>query len=187
MDENLLFVYSRYLLQTIFSWSEVKISIVFLKVLKTFIVCLSNSVLNPLRTIYLTVWGVKQCEVESSFYYFMCVSAHIWGFPDGLVIICLQSKRHRKQGFDYWVRKIPWRRAWQPTPVFLPGEPMDRGTQLATVHRDTQSQTRLKRLSKHAHVFHLHENLINSKLVNVKKRRLTGTEKKKKKQTSSYK
>ena len=21
------------------------------------------------------------------------------------------------------VRKIPWRRAWQPTPVFLPGEP----------------------------------------------------------------
>ena len=21
-----------------------------------------------------------------------------------------------------WVRKIPWRRAWQPTPVFLPGD-----------------------------------------------------------------
>ena len=21
-----------------------------------------------------------------------------------------------------WVRKIPWRKAWQPTPVFLPGE-----------------------------------------------------------------
>ena len=28
-------------------------------------------------------------------------------------------KRHR---FDPWVRKIPWRRAWQPIPVFLPGE-----------------------------------------------------------------
>ena len=24
--------------------------------------------------------------------------------------------------FDAWVRKIPWRRAWQPTPVLLPGE-----------------------------------------------------------------
>ena len=24
--------------------------------------------------------------------------------------------------FDSWVRKIPWRRAWQSTPVFLPGE-----------------------------------------------------------------
>ena len=24
--------------------------------------------------------------------------------------------------FDPWVKKIPWRRAWQPTPIFLPGE-----------------------------------------------------------------
>jgi len=24
--------------------------------------------------------------------------------------------------FDPWLGKIPWRRAWQPTPVFLPGE-----------------------------------------------------------------
>ena len=27
-----------------------------------------------------------------------------------------------RPGFDPWVRKILWRRAWQPTPVFLPGE-----------------------------------------------------------------
>ena len=25
-------------------------------------------------------------------------------------------------GFNPWVGKIPWRRKWQPTPVFLPGE-----------------------------------------------------------------
>ena len=25
-------------------------------------------------------------------------------------------------GFDHCVRKIPLRRAWQPTPVFLPGQ-----------------------------------------------------------------
>ena len=25
-------------------------------------------------------------------------------------------------GFDPWVGKIPWRRAWQPSPVFLPGK-----------------------------------------------------------------
>ena len=25
-------------------------------------------------------------------------------------------------GFDPWLGKIPWRRTWQPTPVFLPGE-----------------------------------------------------------------
>ena len=28
----------------------------------------------------------------------------------------------RRHGFDPWVREIPWRRAWQPTLVFLPGE-----------------------------------------------------------------
>ena len=28
----------------------------------------------------------------------------------------------RRQGFDPWVRKIPWRRERQPTPVLLPGE-----------------------------------------------------------------
>ena len=28
----------------------------------------------------------------------------------------------RRLGFNSWVRKIPWRRIWQPTPVFLPGE-----------------------------------------------------------------
>ena len=33
-----------------------------------------------------------------------------------------QCRRHKGRGFNPWVRKIPWRRAWQPTPVFLPGE-----------------------------------------------------------------
>ena len=33
--------------------------------------------------------------------------------------ICLQCRR---PGFDPWVRKILWRREWQPTPVFLPGK-----------------------------------------------------------------
>jgi len=27
-----------------------------------------------------------------------------------------------RPGFDPWIEKIPWRRIWQPTPVFLPGE-----------------------------------------------------------------
>jgi len=32
------------------------------------------------------------------------------------------AARHKRHGFDPWVRKILWRRAWQPTPVFLPRE-----------------------------------------------------------------
>ena len=30
--------------------------------------------------------------------------------------------------FDPWVRKIPWRKEWQPTPVSLPGESQGRGS-----------------------------------------------------------
>ena len=31
-------------------------------------------------------------------------------------------RRGKRCGFDPWVGKIPWRRTWQATPVFLPGE-----------------------------------------------------------------
>ena len=40
--------------------------------------------------------------------------------------------------FDPWVRKIPWRRKWQPTPGFLLGNSMDIGPWLATVHGITK-------------------------------------------------
>ena len=30
-----------------------------------------------------------------------------------------QCRRHKRSGFDPWVRKIPWRRKWPPTPVIL--------------------------------------------------------------------
>ena len=42
-----------------------------------------------------------------------------------------QSRRHR---FNPWVKKIPWRRKWQPTPVFCLENPMGRGAYWATVH-----------------------------------------------------
>ena len=47
-----------------------------------------------------------------------------WGFPGGASgkeLIC-QCRRHKRLGFNPWMGKIPWRRAWQPTPVFLLGE-----------------------------------------------------------------
>ena len=42
---------------------------------------------------------------------------------------------------------LHWRRKWQPTPVFLPGESQGRGAWWAAVYGVTQSQTQLKRLS----------------------------------------
>jgi len=34
----------------------------------------------------------------------------------------MSMQRHRRYRFDPWVGKIPWRKKWQPTPVFLPGK-----------------------------------------------------------------
>ena len=42
-----------------------------------------------------------------------------WAFLVDQTITCLQWRRH---GFDPWAGKMPWRRNWLPTPVFLPGE-----------------------------------------------------------------
>ena len=51
-------------------------------------------------------------------------NTYIRGFPGGASgkEPASQCKRHKRRGFDPWVGKIPRRRAWQPTPVFLPGE-----------------------------------------------------------------
>ena len=55
-----------------------------------------------------------------------------------------QCRRHKRPGFNPWVGKIPWWRAWQPTPVFLLDNPMNRGAWQAAVHRIAKSQTPMK-------------------------------------------
>ena len=57
--------------------------------------------------------------------------------------ICLPVKEAQKMQIPPLGQKIPWRREWQPTPVFLPGESLDREALWATVHGVTKSWTRL--------------------------------------------
>ena len=45
------------------------------------------------------------------------------GFPGGQLVKHLPAVQCRRPGFDPWVGKIRWRRAWQPTPVSLAREP----------------------------------------------------------------
>ena len=33
-----------------------------------------------------------------------------------------QCRRCKRNGFNPWVKKVPWKRVWQPTPIFLLGE-----------------------------------------------------------------
>ena len=51
----------------------------------------------------------------------------------------------RRRGFHPWVRKIPWRRKWQSTRVFLPGKSLG-GTWQATVHWAAESD-----ITQHTH------------------------------------
>ena len=62
----------------------------------------------------------------------MNLSKHFPGGTSGKESTC-QCRRHKRHGFNPWVRKILWRRKWQPTPVFLLENPMDRGAWWATV------------------------------------------------------
>ena len=64
----------------------------------------------------------------------------------------LQSMGSLRVGYD-WVSSLSlfafmhWRRKWQPTPVFLPGESQGRGSFVGCCLWGAQSRTRLKRLS----------------------------------------
>ena len=50
--------------------------------------------------------------------------------------------------FDPWVRKVPWRRKWQPTSVFLPGKSHgQRSLESSIVREVTKSQIQLRELS----------------------------------------
>ena len=73
------------------------------------------------------------------------------GGPNGKEPIC-QGRRCKRHQFNPWVGKIPWRRNWRPTPVFLLENSMDRGAWRATVHGVSKSQIQL---SAHTHT-HTH-------------------------------
>ena len=68
----------------------------------------------------------KHCPVTAFLSHFLntvLASSHTFfgGFPGGAggkESTC-QCWKHKKYGLDPWFRKIPWRRRWQPVPVFF--------------------------------------------------------------------
>ena len=90
---------------------------------------------SEVAQLYLTLWdpmdytihGILQATIlEWTTFAFSGVSFLVgpMGFPGGASgkePTC-QCRRHKRHSFHPWVGKIPWRRAWQLTPVFLPGE-----------------------------------------------------------------
>ena len=65
------------------------------------------------------VYGLAKSQTKLSRLSLHCQRAK--GFPGG-ASGKESSRQCRRHGFNRWVGKMLWRRAWQPTPVFLPGE-----------------------------------------------------------------
>ena len=75
------------------------------------------------------------------------------GDPRSKDPIC-QCRGWKRTGFDPWVEKIPCRREWQPTPVFLPGEfHGQRSLGHYIVHGVSKSRTPTEAVSKQARLF----------------------------------
>ena len=76
------------------------------------------------------------------------------GFPvsaSGKGSAC-QFRRHVRCGFDPWVRKIPWMKAWQHMPVFLPGKFHDERSLAGYSPWDHKELVMTERLNTHVHM-----------------------------------
>ena len=70
------------------------------------------------QALWRTVWSfLKKLKIELPY----DTARHFPGGASGKEHAC-QCRRHKRWEFDPWMGKIPWRRKWQLTPVFLPGE-----------------------------------------------------------------
>ena len=67
---------------------------------------------------YISPWGHKELDTTEQLHFHLMKSGSFTGGSDGKSL-CLQCGRPK---LDAWVGKLPWRRKWQPTPVFLPGK-----------------------------------------------------------------
>ena len=86
---------------------------------------------------------------SSRFYssiYFGGIQLEVWVIPGGSAGKNLPAHAG-DSGPDPGLGKIPWKRKWQPTPVFsILGNVMDRGAWQATVHEVTESDTATKQV-----------------------------------------
>ena len=95
-----------------------------------------NQKMGPGRHIFPLVEGRKPWRTESAskecmWWWILLMALNIFIIPcavfglprwrSGKDSAC-QCRRRKRLGFNLWVRKIPWRRKWQPTPVSLPGK-----------------------------------------------------------------
>ena len=102
----------------------------------TSLLCLGEGNGNPLQCSCLenprdegawwaAIYGVAQSQTRLKLLSSGSSSMSLVGLPRWLndKDSACQCRSHRRCEFNFWVRKIPWSRKCQPTPVFLPEIP----------------------------------------------------------------
>ena len=64
-----------------------------------------------------------------------------------------QCRRYKRCRFDPWVRKVPWRRKWQPAPLFLSGKSHGQRSLVGYIHEVAKNQTWLKQLNNNNYMY----------------------------------
>ena len=111
---------------------------IFLLHLKTYLYLTSCTVSPKIRHRIIEFWTGRFLKTLFQVTTFVFFSANTVGFKQNLRLFILhhggfgddcsdkepacQCRRYKRCGFNSWVGKILWRRKWQLTPVFLPGE-----------------------------------------------------------------
>ena len=96
---------------------------------------------NSTYNLWVLPWNKSFCAVRMPKWIFNSVHSLV---TSGKESIC-QCRRHEIHGFNSWVRKVPWSRKWQPTPVFLPGESHGQRTLVGYSPWVAKNRTRLSK------------------------------------------
>ena len=93
-------------------------------------ITMRNLILNAKEnnvSIYTYTWstliyiqGMRRCNLLTWLYIYVPI------YRCGLVAQLVKNPQFRRLRFNLWIRKIPWRREWLPTPVFLLENSRDR-------------------------------------------------------------
>ena len=119
---------------------------------KTLNLCFLNFTVLKVQTITIHMkhdisLGISKCHTPEHTFCGISYIPEGAAFNPARASLVAQTVKNRLQfrrpGFYPWVGKIPWRRKWQPTQVFLPGEFHGQRAWWATTHGVTKSQTQL--------------------------------------------
>ena len=111
--------YSSYIIETSHTLTNISVSHTSLSLMTTTLLTISMN---------LTFLDFT-CKWDHAVFVFLCLAYLLKimssrGLPGGTSVKepACKCRRHKRHGFNPWVGKIPWRRKWQLTPVFLPGK-----------------------------------------------------------------